>query len=402
MIINENIKIALEGISGNKLRTALTVLSITIGVIGVIVTLSVGLGAREKSLLSIEKIGPRLILIFPGKISGMAQMGEAGIELEEGDVQAISGIPGVEEVVPQVGTNVKASYRNLETDTYIFGVTPNFPEVRDYSIERGRFFNIRESESEVRVCVLGSEVAAALFKYENPIGKKISVKGLKGSGVFRVIGVLESKGQNITVNQDDRLYAPLASVQNNILKKREISVLYVRISSNLDNQTAITRIRNTLKQRYGDRAEYFTIKSQEELMGLLGTISNVFTALIASIAGLALLVGGVGIMNIMLVTVNERRKEIGIRKAVGATKKNIMIQFLFEAVLLSNLGGVLGIILGLVLSGLISVFADWRFIVSVPSLILGLGIANLVGIFFGLYPAKKAAALKPVETLREL
>ncbi|MDD3626483.1 MAG: ABC transporter permease, partial [bacterium] len=365
-------------------------------------TLSVGFGAREKSLVSIEKIGSRLILIFPGKISGMAQMGEAGIEMEKDDVKAIAAVAGVEEVVPQVGTNVEAGYKNLETDTFIFGVTSNFPKVRDYSMNRGRFFTENEDLTGKRVCVLGYKVAEKLFKYENPIGKSITVRGLKGEGVFKVIGVLNPKGQNITVDQDDRFYAPITSVQEDILKKSEISVVYVRIKKNQSTEEMIKRIQYALRKKYGDRAEYFSVKSQEEIMGLLGTISNVFTALIASIAGLALLVGGVGIMNIMLVTVNERRKEIGIRKAVGATYKNILLQFISEAILLANLGSFSGVILGVILSGFISVAAGWKLIVSIPMIILAILVANLIGVFFGIYPARKAAMLNPMETLREL
>ncbi len=402
MIINENIKIAFFAIINNKIRTTLTVLSIMIGVTGIIVTLAVGLGARDKSLVSIEKIGSRLILIFPGKISGMASMGEAGIEMDDKDVKAISKIPGVEQVVPQIGTNVNLHYKNLNTSTFLFGVTSNFLGVRNYSIFRGRFFSETDVSAKKKVCVLGFKVAGKLFKHTNPIGKKVMIKGLKGSGVYKVIGVLNEKGQNLTVDQDDRLYAPITSVQRDIIRKKEISILYVKIDKNTSNEIAVKRIQSTLIKRYGDRAEYFSIKSQEEIMGLLGVISNVFTALIASIAGLALLVGGVGIMNIMLVTVNERRKEIGLRKAVGATKLNILTQFLSEAILLSNIGSIGGVILGIIISSIISIFADWKFIVSIPVILLAILVANLVGIFFGLYPANKAAKLEPIDTLREL
>ncbi|HDS09149.1 MAG TPA: FtsX-like permease family protein, partial [Firmicutes bacterium] len=272
----------------------------------------------------------------------------------------------------------------------------------DYTMFRGRFFTESEEVTGKRVCVLGYKVSERLFPHENPIGKSITVKGLKGEGIFKVIGVLNPKGQNITVDQDDRFYAPISAVQQDILKKSEISVMYVKVEKNISTDEMIKRIESALRKRYGERAEYFSIKSQEEIMGLLGTISNVFTALIASIAGLSLMVGGVGIMNIMLVTVNERRKEIGIRKAVGATYKNILLQFLSEALILANIGSVSGVILGTIISGMISVAAGWNFIISIPIIFAAIAVANLTGIFFGIYPAKTAALLNPVETLREL
>ncbi|GAP63087.1 putative ABC transport system permease protein [Ardenticatena maritima] len=406
MNIKEGIRIALRALSANKLRSVLTMLGIIIGVGAVIALLSVGQGVQQFVTESIQSTGTNLLFVIPGSPGG----GSTGLTLSVKDAEAIADPRNVSNVVAVAaelsrGANVE---RGRITRRFpISGVTIEFPQVRNFTVEIGRFFDDSEAATGSRVAVIGANVYDVLFpEGEYPIGQVIKINGIP----FRVIGVMERKGGGAFGSEDDNIWIPLSTMHRYLSSPRNqrgellVSVIYVQVASAdvmdqvADEITELLRQRHNIQFREDDD---FTVINQADLVAIFGEITGVLTLFLGAIAGISLLVGGIGIMNIMLVSVTERTREIGIRKAVGAKRRDILFQFLIEAIVLSMLGGFLGIVLGWIGSIIISTLSeDLTPIVTLDAVLLATGFSAAVGLFFGIYPAYRASRLNPIEALR--
>ncbi|MDO9535271.1 MAG: ABC transporter permease [Bacillota bacterium] len=383
----EWVKIALKSIGANKLRSVLTMLGIIIGVGAVIALVAVGQGASQGVSARFESMGAHLILIRPVRSAGGELFIEDAYELEE-------RVPTIEFAVPALTLSTAIKYQTESYDTSVEGVTAGLPEVRNHYPELGRFLIPQEVEMRSRVVVLGQTVVKELFGSQNPLEKTVYIKGQP----FVVVGVMEAKGAAMGGDSDDIAYIPVTTAQR-LSGTNSMSTIYAKAKSADDAKTALNHITLLFNRKF-PRPDAVRITSQDELLSAVGETSQTFTVLLGAIASISLLVGGIGIMNIMLVSVTERTREIGIRKAIGAKKRDVMGQFLIESILLSVVGGILGSILGVTASRFISRFAGWPTVISPGSVILAFSFAVVVGLFFGVYPAQKAAALDPIEALR--
>lgn len=406
MDLAQSIREALESLSANKLRAALTILGIVIGVAAVIAMLAVGTGAQDTILGSISGIGTNLLFVFQGNFQEDIPNEQP---LTMGDAAAIADVfqaPHVEVVAPVINGQIKADYGGETASVELFGVTPEFESARNYDLIEGSFINDEHLNGRASVALLGPEVADKLFgRREFITGETIRLDGQP----FRVIGVLEPKGGGSFGSQDNVVLTPLTTARVRLLDREpgELDVLYVQAVSAeavpLTNQEIAQILRTRHRTEVG--ADDFTIFTQEDFLSVAGTITNVLTIFLGGIAAISLLVGGIGIMNIMLVSVTERTKEIGLRKAVGARKADILIQFLTESSLLSLIGGVIGIIFGWIIAFTVGKIAEasgtpFTPAVSLNAILLATIFSTAVGLFFGIYPANRAANLEPVEALR--
>lgn len=387
----------------NKVRSGLTILGIVIGIASVIAMVSIGQGASNQITKSIEGLGSNLLTIIPGTLRpgvGVVSSGRGTAQtLKNSDIEVIQKIEGVYRVSPEVSRRfqiVGSGGRN--TNSTVFGVTEDYPIVRNLNIASGVFISESQNRSLARVAVLGSQAAIDLFGDEDPIGKYIRINKIN----FLVIGVAASRGSAGFVNFDDIIYVPLLTMQKILAGIDYLSIIAVKVNSkDLMNQVRDDIIYNlSVKHKVDPQNPDFTIASQQDILGTLNQVISTFTIFLASIAGISLLVGGIGIMNMMLTSVTERTREIGLRKAIGAKEKDISLQFLLESVVLTLIGGFLGIILGSLISILISYFAGISTSVSIFSIILAFGVSATVGIIFGFYPARRASKLNPIEALR--
>ena len=397
------IRVALRALRRNRLRSTLTVLGIIIGVAAVIAMVSIGQGARESVQSQIRSLGSNLVMIFNGSMSrGGASMGwGATPSLKEDDARAIqTECPSVASVTPIVRTGGQVIVGDQNWSTSIQGAWATYPEVREWPVVAGTFFTDSDVRGSAKVCVLGKTVADNLFGSADPVGQTIRVKGLP----FRVVGVLAPKGTDPRgQDQDDLVMAPFSVVQRRIMGSTTAQNIMVSAVSPAAADDAINEVTALLRQRHHIGpvdADDFIVRSQAEIASAAESTSKIMTMLLLSIASVSLLVGGIGIMNIMLVSVTERTREIGIRLAVGAEERDILLQFLFEAGALSMVGGVIGVGLGLLTSNLVSRLAHWPTMVSPSSVLVAMGFAAGIGIFFGFYPARKASRLDPIEALR--
>lgn len=413
------IKLVIKNLSARKGRTALTILGITIGVAGVIIIISLGAGAQSLILGQVTKLGSNLIVIQPGRVadSGAPIPGLVITSLVEGDAEALRDKGRVPHAVA-VNANNRGSatiiYGNKTVDTSFLGTDSDYPKTTDFTMESGQFFSAAETSGGANVVVLGSEISKKLFNDSgvNPIGQVIKVKSSVqnnvGSVPLRVIGVISERGSSFFQNQDELIFIPLIVGQQQILGIHHLQVIYVKVDEAVNLDTTLNDINNVLKQQHhilDDINIDFTVRRTDDALKALSSITNALSLFLVSMAAISLLVGGIGILNIMMVTVAERTREIGLRKAVGATAKAIRNQFLLEASLLTGLGGIIGIIIGVLISYLaslimISLGYDWSFIISPISVILSVGVSILTGIFFGLFPAIKASKLDPIDALR--
>ncbi|MBZ5528898.1 MAG: ABC transporter permease [Acidobacteriia bacterium] len=396
-------RIALRALARNKMRSALTMLGIIIGVGAVIATVSIGQGAEYLVQQGIQSMGTNAVFISAGSgRPGGARMGFWAVKsLTLDDLQAIlREVPLVREAAPAVVSRSQVVYQNQNWNTGVLGTTPNYFEIRAWPVQAGSVFSQEEVEYAANVCVLGTTVANYLFPNESPIGKTIRI----GTLPFRVTGVLESKGQSVMGDdQDDRIFAPFTTVQKKIAGITWIQFINASAVTQEASVAAVRPITQLLRERHHIRAgedDDFFVRTQSEVADLADQTSQVMTLLLGSIASVSLFVGGIGIMNIMLVSVTERTREIGVRMAVGATPADVQNQFLVEAVTLSMLGGVMGIAAGLAGSALISSFLKWPTLISGKAIIIAALFSAGVGVFFGYYPAHKAARLDPIEALR--
>jgi len=401
-------KIAFGALRVNKLRSALTMLGIIIGVGAVIAMVAVGSGATERIQQQIASIGSNVIIVLPGSITASGvRLGTGNVvTLTQDDAKAIArDCPAVQAVAPISRGGAQVVYGNNNWGTSIQGTTPEYLSIRDIGIQSGSAFNQQDVDSAAKVALLGQTVVDNLFSGANPVGQAIRIKGVP----FTVVGTLVPKGQSPTgQDQDDLIIMPITTAQKKVLgvsqaMPNSVGSLIVQATGPQTIGAAQDQMRDLLRQRHHlqqSQDDDFTIRNLEEVFKAQETSSQVMSILLAAIASVSLIVGGIGIMNIMLVSVTERTHEIGLRQAVGAKTRDILTQFLVEAVTLSIVGGVAGIILGVVASGLISYFAGWSTSISLGAILLAFLFSALVGIFFGFYPARKAAFLDPIEALR--
>jgi putative ABC transport system permease protein len=404
--IPSTFKISFRALKVNKMRSALTMLGIIIGVGAVITMLAVGTGAGKKISDQISSMGSNLLIILPGATTaGGVRMG-SGTQptLTMGDAEAIQKeCPAVQDVAPVHSGVAQIVYGHQNWSTGVVGTTPSMLIVRDWSLAAGRSFTEQDVKSATKVCLLGQSVVDNLFGDMDPTGQFIRIKNVP----FVVNGVLAPKGQSAQgQDQDDTILIPVTTAQKKLFGTSfpgMVRIIMVKAKSTEDLSSAEKQINDLLRQRHriGTKQDNdFTVRNLTQVMQTAEQSTKVMTLLLGAIASVSLLVGGIGIMNIMLVSVTERTREIGIRMAIGAKTWDIRLQFLIEALTLSLIGGVAGIILGISGSNLISTLAGWTTIISPFSVLMAFGFSGLVGIFFGFYPAYKASLLDPIEALR--
>lgn len=412
MRIRDSIKIAVSGVIHAKMRSFLTMLGIVIGIASVILLMSIGGSAQALIIDQVKGIGSNLIFIIPGATKSgrfSAPASTQGIiikTLVSGDVDALSRNPAIVAISPEVRGQAKIVYGNNDTDVTYLGVDSSFFPMRNFNVTEGGTFSSRDVDAYEHVVVLGSETAKTLFGGYDPVGKTVRLKDMS----FTVVGVLEKKGVGaFGIDQDNIAILPLSVGQKQMLGIDYYTDITLQVSDAYNADFAKQRVTSIMRESHGitdPNKDDFTVRTQEDALSMLGTITSVLTLFLTSIAAISLIVGGIGIMNIMLVAVVERTREIGLRKAVGATTGDIMQQFLWESVILTMLGGLIGILIGsfftvlvyLVLTYLVKM--DWVFVLPSSAIWLSVGVSTITGIIFGLYPSREAARKDPIEALR--
>ncbi len=411
MLFSENFKIAIRALRANKMRSVLTMLGIVIGVATVVALLSIGKGATASITSSIQSNGSNLLTVSPGKQqSGPA--GAGGVQqasyLYYSDYQLLqrSLTNNVAAIVPSYQSSYLVNYGDESFTVSVKGVTEDYQETNSYDVALGRFISDGDNKSESLVAVLGSQTAEDLFGGLNPVGKTISVKGVK----FEVVGVLASKGSSGFISADDAVFIPLDAGYSKLFgstatynDKKIVNSISVSVVTTEAMDTVSAQIEFLIRRAHkltsSDELD-FNVLSQSDLLSTLTTVTQTLTVFLGAIAGISLLVGGIGIMNIMLVSVTERTKEIGLRKAVGATKNQILTQFLIETMTLSVLGGIIGILFGIGMAALVTLSGALTAVITADSILLAFTFSLAIGVFFGLYPAYRAANLHPMVALR--
>lgn len=403
MNIGNLLKIALKALNNNKLRCFLTMLGIIIGVASVITMLAIGQGSKNSIKAQISEMGSNMIMIHPGNMQrgGVRQSADDMQTLEVADFEALQTVKGVAAISPSVNSAGQLVNGNNNWPSSIYGVTPEYLDIRKLKVKDGAMFTEHDIKSAAKVCIIGKTVADNLFPNgDNPVGRVIRF----GKIPLTVIGVLESKGTNsMGMDQDDVVIAPYTTVMKRILAIDYIQGIFAsavdenRTEETIDQITEVLRTRHKIQEGADDD---FEIRSQQELSQMMNSTSDMMTVLLACIAGISLLVGGIGIMNIMYVSVTERTREIGLRMSIGARGVDILSQFLIEAVIISVSGGIIGILVGCIATWLVNIIAHWPVYIQLYSVLLSFAVCTITGIFFGWYPAKKAAGLDPIEAIR--
>jgi putative ABC transport system permease protein len=403
MNIGNLLKIAIKALNNNKLRCFLTMLGIIIGVASVITMLAIGQGSKDSIKAQISEMGSNMIMIHPGNMQrgGVRQSSDDNQTLTVADYESLKTIPQLASVSPSVNTGGQLVNGNNNYPSTIYGVTPEYLDIRKLKVKDGAVFDEHDIKSAAKVCILGKTVVDNLFPNgEDPVGRVVRF----GSIPLTVIGVLEPKGTNsMGQDQDDVVIAPYTTVMKRMLAIDYLQGLFASAVDEDRTEEAIDVITETLRLNHKLRDgadDDFSIRSQQELSEMMNSTSDMMTVLLACIAGISLLVGGIGIMNIMFVSVTERTREIGLRMAIGARGIDILMQFLIEAVIISVTGGVIGILLGFLASWLVTVFANWPVSVQMYSVGLSFAVCTVTGVFFGWYPARKASNLDPIEAIR--
>ncbi|MBW4516664.1 MAG: ABC transporter permease [Timaviella obliquedivisa GSE-PSE-MK23-08B] len=403
MDLIESIKMAVTTLTGNKLRSSLTMLGIIIGNASVITMVGVGQGAQRYASGQFESLGPNVLFILPGSDSSRERSTEIPRTLTLDDARAIAAqVPSVEAVAPQLQTQRLITYGNKRSDTLITGTTPEFTIVRDFDMEQGRFFTDIDVQRRNRVAALGADTARKIFGTSDPVGQSIRIRNIS----FQVIGVMEAKGAFLGSNQDESVYIPITTMASQIVGRTSpygLSVSFISVTAKDEKSVSAAQFQmtNLLRLRHKIvNSNDFTIRTQKDALEIVGNVTGALTLMLAAIAGISLFVGGIGIMNIMLVSVRERTQEIGLRKAIGATQQDILLQFIIEAVILSALGGLIGTGIGVGGVSLISAVSPLKAGVSTTAVILAVGVSGGIGLFFGVFPARQAAKLDPIVALR--
>ena len=399
-------KIAYRSLRANRMRSILTMLGMVIGVSAVIAMVAIGAGANERIAAQISSIGSNLLLVLPGSTTagGLRSGFGSAPTLTMADAKALGReLPAVRLAAPSVRSTSPVVYGNQNWSTLVQGVTPEYFEIREYRLAEGRYFTADEVDASSKVAVVGKTVIRNLFGEESSVGAIFRIKRVP----FTVIGVLEEKGQSLQgQDQDDIIIAPITTVQNRLVGSAHPGSVGVVIAQAVDRESieeAEREVVSLLRQRHrigSGQEDDFSVRNLSEMLAVAEASTRVMSLLLGAIASVSLLVGGIGIMNIMLVSVTERTREIGIRLAVGARERDILVQFLIEAVFLSVAGGAIGIFLGIGGSLLISRFAGWSTLISPGAVLVAFSFSAAVGIFFGFYPARKASRLDPIEALR--
>jgi len=405
MKIARSIKISRKQLLAHKLRTVLALVGIIIGVSAVIIVVAIGNGAQNEVLSKIEAMGTNLIIVNAGQVqksAGRMQIRGTVTTLRLEDADALQQASSrIERTAPVQSKKMQVKFSNFSTNTTIVGTSVEFPEVRNFRTGKGYFFIEEENRASRRVAVLGQTVVDNLFDGANPLGETIRI----GRIPFQIIGVMESKGVDLNgVDQDDQVFIPIKTALRRVFNQDYINSINIQVVSQDKMDAAVKQIREVLRDRHRlnrrNKEDDFTIQSQTELLETQRETTGTFTALIASIAGISLLVGGIGILAIMLIVIRERTNEIGLRMAVGASRRDISVQFVIESAIISIGGGIIGIFIGIIVSLVIAVGTEWAVVVSLPSIIYSFGFSLLIGLFFGVYPARKAARLDPIVALR--
>lgn len=397
-------KIALRALNGNKFRGFLTMLGIIIGVAAVITMLAIGQGSKKSIQDQISTMGSNMINIRPGtgQFGGVRQSAGSMQTLKLEDYEAIaSQAEYISAATPEVSSSGQVIFGANNSPTSVYGVNPSYLEIRKYNISQGSMFTEMDVKTSAKVCVIGQTVVENLFTNgEDPVGQTIRFNKIP----MRVVGVLESKGDNtMGMDQDDLVLAPYTTIQKRVLAITYIQSIAASAVSEDATEDAIASIEEILRQRHkigvGDEDD-FNVRSQKELISMMSSTTDMMTILLACIAGISLLVGGIGIMNIMYVSVTERTREIGLRMSIGAKGIDILMQFLIEAILLSVTGGIIGVVIGISSAYLVKSILMWPIDIQIYTIILSFVVCSATGIFFGWYPAKKASDLDPIDALR--
>lgn len=410
------LKTAVIGLKTNKARSFLTMLGVIIGIAAVVAMMSVGAGAQNLIVGQIMSIGSNTIFIEPGSFDPKEQsMMQAQVEqmeiktLKVSDAEAIEELPTIKRAACILIGTGRVLYKNIDKKITFFGIVPALQEIEGTDTVLGRGLQESDIRANARVALLGYQISEDLFGQDNPIGEKIRI----GKTNFTVVGVLEETGDQMFFNLNEVVYIPVTTAQSFLVGGDHIHQIMAQAENEDSIDESVRNIRLLLRDRHdiynpeGDLTkDDFRVMSQVEAANMLRQVTSIFTLFLSSVAAIALIVGGIGIMNIMLVSVTERTREIGLRKAVGARRKDILLQFLLEAVVLTIIGGIIGVILGIIFSflgGLIlgkMLGTDWGFFISLQAIGLGFGVASIIGLVFGIYPARKAAKLSPIEALR--
>lgn len=403
MNLFESVKMAAKTLVANKMRSTLTMLGIIIGNASVIATIGVGEGAQNFVAQQVESLGTNILFVIPGSPKAQSRPVSRPQTLVLEDARAIATqVPSVRGVAPQLSGNQRVTYRNANISTSVVGVTPDFLTVRRFDVAKGRFITDLDMKRNEQIAAIGSEVAEKLFGNTDPIGKQVRIKNLS----FLIVGVMQPKGSTFGNNQDDIIFLPITTMASRIVGNTspygtKISFISVSVKDEKNMQAAQFQIANLLRLRHKITDEDdFTVRNQKDLQQTTGAITGALTLLLAAIASISLFVGGIGIMNIMLVSVTERTKEIGLRKAIGASQQDILLQFAIEAVILSIAGGLVGTFVGVSGILLISTFTPFEAGVSVTAIAVATGVSGATGLFFGIIPAQRAAKLDPIVALR--
>ncbi|MBR6423292.1 MAG: ABC transporter permease [Bacteroidales bacterium] len=403
MDISNLLKICIKALLNNKMRCFLTMLGIIIGVASVIAMLAIGNGSKQSIRSEIGSMGSNMIMVSPGngQFGGVRQSGSSMQTLKLADYESIVKLSSyVDKITPTVNASGQAIKGSNNTPTTVYGVNEQYLDIRGYEIASGNCFTETDILHAAKVCVIGATVASELFPDgANPLGQSIRFNQIP----MKVVGVLESKGYNaMGMDQDDLILAPYTTVQKRILAINYIQGITCSALSEEYTDQAIDEITRILQTNHGIRVGQdndFNVRSQQEMMETLSSVMDMLTMLLAAVAGISLIVGGIGIMNIMYVSVTERTREIGLRMSIGAKGRQIMLQFLIESIIISVAGGVIGVLLGVVASKIISLFGTAT-AVSASSIVLSFLVCVITGVFFGWYPARKAANLNPIDALR--
>jgi putative ABC transport system permease protein len=404
MKLGNLLKVAMNALRRNKMRSFLTMLGIIIGVASVITMLAIGQGSKKSIEDQISSMGSNMLFVMPGtmRMGGVQQGSASSQSLTVADMNAIkTGCDAIVAVSPEVRSSGQAVYGSSNWPTTIYGGNEEYLQIRSWSIVSGRNITDSEAKGSAKVCLIGRTVADELFgEGIDPTGETVRFKNIP----FKIIGVLKEKGQNsFGQDQDDVLIAPYTTVQKRILAQTHIQSIQMSARSAEESSLAQEQVEEVLRQTHKLRDNEdndFTIRSQEELATTMTSVTDILTILLGAIAGISLLVGGIGIMNIMYVSVTERTREIGLRMSLGGRGADILLQFLFESILLSVFGGLIGILLGLLASRIVEALTSWPITVMMGSVILSFVVCTAIGVFFGWYPARKASDLDPIEALR--
>ena len=403
MNLLESLKMAVATLAANKMRSSLTMLGIVIGNASVIGMVGIGQGAQKLAQDQFKSLGPNVLFIVPGSSEGRRTRFDLPKTLVLKDAEAIAKqVPTVTEVAPQINSNRLITYRDRNANELIVGTTPEFLTVRSFALTTGRFVTDIDLKRNQRVAVLGPEVADKLFPQQDPMGKKIRIKDIS----FEVIGIMEAKGSFLGTNQDTTVYIPLTTMANQIVGNNspygtQVNFIAVTAIDQDSIRAARFQIENLLRLRHKIVGkDDFTVRTQKDILDVIGIVTDGLTVLLAAIAGISLLVGGIGVMNIMLVSVTERTQEIGLRKAVGAKESDILQQFLIEATILSVLGGAIGTGIGVATVAGVGLISPLSAVISPGAIIVAVTVSGAIGLFFGVIPARTAAKLDPIVALR--